>query len=97
MNGSSLPARHREMLMLRMGWLCQSEYEWAQHARIATSDAGLADQEIHRIAEGPKAAGWTDFRPTSTPFSSAEAAICRPVTRVIVASPRFRSYTGLNV
>jgi alkylhydroperoxidase family enzyme len=25
LNGSSLPARHREMLMLRMGWLCQSE------------------------------------------------------------------------
>src|SRR5262245_21770260 len=61
MNGSSLPARHREMLMLRMGWLCQSEYEWAQHARIATSGAGMTDQEIHRIAEGSKAAGWTDF------------------------------------
>ncbi|HEY9432354.1 MAG TPA: carboxymuconolactone decarboxylase family protein [Blastocatellia bacterium] len=61
MNGSSLPARHREMLMLRMGWLCQSEYEWAQHARIATSNAGMTDQEVHRIAEGPKAAGWTDF------------------------------------
>jgi 4-carboxymuconolactone decarboxylase len=61
MNGSSLPARHREMLMLRMGWLCQSEYEWAQHARIATSDAGMTDQEVRRIAEGPKAAGWTDF------------------------------------
>ncbi len=61
MIGSSLPARHREILMLRMGWLCQSEYEWAQHARIATSSAGMTDQEIHRIAEGPKAAGWTDF------------------------------------
>jgi glucose dehydrogenase/alkylhydroperoxidase family enzyme len=61
LNGSSLPARHREMLMLRMGWLCQSEYEWAQHARIATSSAGMTDQEIHRIAEGQKAAGWTDF------------------------------------
>ncbi|HEV2666481.1 MAG TPA: carboxymuconolactone decarboxylase family protein, partial [Blastocatellia bacterium] len=61
LNGSSLPARHREMLMLRMGWLCQSEYEWAQHARIATSDAGMTDQEIHRIAEGPTAAVWTDF------------------------------------
>jgi 4-carboxymuconolactone decarboxylase len=61
MNGSSLPARHREMLMLRMGWLCQSEYEWAQHARIATSNAGMTDQEVHRIAEGPKAVGWTDF------------------------------------
>src|SRR5262245_46506263 len=61
MNGSSLPARHREMLMLRMGWLCQSEYEWSQHARIATSSAGMTDQEVRRIAEGPKAAGWTDF------------------------------------
>ncbi len=61
LNGSSLPARQREMLMLRMGWLCQSEYEWAQHARIATSSAGMTDQEVHRIAEGPKAAGWTDF------------------------------------
>ena len=61
LNGSSLPARQREMLMLRMGWLCQSEYEWAQHARIATSSAGMTDQEVHRIAEGPKARGWTDF------------------------------------
>jgi alkylhydroperoxidase family enzyme len=61
LNGSSLPARHREMLMLRMGWLCQSEYEWAQHARIATSGAVLTDEEIHRIAEGPQARGWTDF------------------------------------
>jgi 4-carboxymuconolactone decarboxylase len=64
LNGSSLPARHREMLMLRMGWLCQSEYEWAQHARIATSSAGMTDQEVHRIAEGPNAAGWTDFERT---------------------------------
>jgi len=64
LNGSSLPPRHREMLMLRMGWLCQSEYEWAQHARIATSNAGVSDQEIRRIAEGPNAAGWTGFERT---------------------------------
>jgi alkylhydroperoxidase family enzyme len=44
-----------------MGWLCQSEYEWAQHARIATSTAGVTEEEVHRIAEGPKASGWTDF------------------------------------
>jgi glucose dehydrogenase/alkylhydroperoxidase family enzyme len=61
LNGSSLPPRHREMLMLRMGWLCQSEYEWAQHARIATTTAGMTDQEIHRIAEGQTANGWTAF------------------------------------
>jgi len=64
LNGSSIPARHREMLMLRMGWLCQSEYEWAQHARIATTSAGMTDAEVHRIAEGPQAPGWTDFERT---------------------------------
>jgi 4-carboxymuconolactone decarboxylase len=61
LNGSSLPPREREMVMLRMGWLCQSEYEWAQHARIARADAGLGNEDIHRIAEGPEAAGWSEF------------------------------------
>ena len=46
LNGSSLPPREREIVMLRMGWLCQSEYEWAQHARIAQS-AGGPDQRRH--------------------------------------------------
>ena len=60
LNGSSLPPRERELVMLRMGWLCQSEYEWAQHARIATETAGVAVEELRRIAEGPAAAGFTD-------------------------------------
>ena len=51
--------------MLRMGWLCQSEYEFAQHARIATGDAvGMTPEEIRRIAEGPDAPGWTEFERT---------------------------------
>lgn len=64
LNGSSLPPREREIVMLRMGWLCQSEYEWSQHARIAKSSAGMTDAEVHRIAEGPNAPGWTDFERT---------------------------------
>ncbi len=64
MNGSSLPPRERELVMLRMGWLCQSEYEWAQHARIAKAQAGLTNEDIHRIAEGPAAAGWSEFERT---------------------------------
>ncbi len=64
LNGSSLPPREREIVMLRMGWLCQSEYEWAQHARIAKAQAGLSGEDIHRIAEGPAAAGWSDFERT---------------------------------
>jgi len=64
LNGSSLPPRERELVMLRMGWLCQSEYEWSQHARIARASAGMTDAEVHRIAEGPQAAGWTEFERT---------------------------------
>ncbi|HET9447176.1 MAG TPA: carboxymuconolactone decarboxylase family protein [Steroidobacteraceae bacterium] len=61
MDGSSLPPREREIVMLRMGWLCQSEYEWAQHARIGKAQAGLSNEDVHRIAEGPGAAGWSEF------------------------------------
>jgi alkylhydroperoxidase family enzyme len=61
LNGSSISPRHREMAMLRMGWLCQSPYEWSQHARIAKASAGMPEAEIHRIAEGPGAAGWSDL------------------------------------
>ncbi len=59
LNGSQLPPRHREILMLRMGWLCQSPYEWAQHVRIGMgADIGLTAADVHRIAEGPDAPGW---------------------------------------
>jgi 4-carboxymuconolactone decarboxylase len=61
LSGSSLPARDREIVMLRMGWLCQSEYEWAQHARIARAEAELINADLHRIAEGPAADGWSAF------------------------------------
>jgi AhpD family alkylhydroperoxidase len=61
MTESSLPPREREMVMLRMGWLCQSEYEWAQHARIAKAQAGMTNEDIHRIAAGATAAGWSEF------------------------------------
>jgi 4-carboxymuconolactone decarboxylase len=61
MTESSLPPREREMVMLRMGWLCQSEYEWAQHARIAKAQGGMTNEDIHRIAAGPTAAGGSEF------------------------------------
>jgi 4-carboxymuconolactone decarboxylase len=54
---STLSPRVREMLILRIGFLCQSAYEWAAHARAGRA-AGLSDDEIRRIAEGP-AAGWS--------------------------------------
>ncbi len=57
---STLPPRERELLILRIGWLCRAEYEWGQHAIIG-KQAGLTDEEIGRIKEGPDAAGWNEF------------------------------------
>jgi 4-carboxymuconolactone decarboxylase len=57
---SSLPLREKEVLILRIGWLCNSEYEWAQHSVIGKR-AGLSDEEILRIREGPDADGWEPF------------------------------------
>ncbi len=59
LNGK-IPARDRELLILRTGWNCQSEYEWAQHVLIGRA-AGLSDEEILRITNGPDAGGWSAF------------------------------------
>jgi alkylhydroperoxidase family enzyme len=60
---SSLPPRDREILILRIGWLCQAEYEWGQHVIIGKR-AGLNDEEIIQIIEGPNAEGWDAFDAT---------------------------------
>jgi alkylhydroperoxidase family enzyme len=54
---SSLPPRDRELLILRTGWLCRSEYEWGQHVIIGRG-VGLTEEEIHRVTLGPDASGW---------------------------------------
>ena len=55
-----LPARLRELLILRTGWWCRSEYEWGQHVLIARLE-GLGDDEIARVPEGPDAPGWNEL------------------------------------
>lgn len=56
---NTLPPREREILILRIGWLCQAEYEWAQHV-VMGRRAGLTDEEICRIQLGPEADGWSE-------------------------------------
>ncbi len=56
--GGALPARERELLILRAGYLCRSPYEWGQHVTIGLA-AGLTDEEVARVADGPDAAGWS--------------------------------------
>ena len=57
---STLPPRDRELVILRIGWLCQAEYEWGQHVIIG-KQAGLTDDEIARIKLEPQDAGWSEF------------------------------------
>lgn len=57
---STLDPRERELVILRIGWLCQAEYEWGQHVVIGKS-CGLSDEEIRRIQDGPTVPGWDPF------------------------------------
>ena len=54
---SKLMPRYREMLILRMGWNCRAEYEWAQHVGSVgrARDHGLDPVRIAQGADGP---GW---------------------------------------
>ncbi|MDO8412046.1 MAG: carboxymuconolactone decarboxylase family protein [Phenylobacterium sp.] len=63
---NGLSARDREIVILRIGFLCRSGYEWTQHVPIG-KQAGLSDEEVARIKQGPDAAGW----------SPADAALVR--------------------
>jgi 4-carboxymuconolactone decarboxylase len=56
---STLPAREREMVILRTATLAGSRYEWAHHVIIGRS-TGLSDDEISRIAIGPDDLVWSD-------------------------------------
>lgn len=51
---STLSERDREILILRIGYLCRAGYEWGQHVLIGKR-AGLTDAEIAGIAAGPEA------------------------------------------
>jgi alkylhydroperoxidase family enzyme len=66
LRGGVISGRHREIVILRTGCNCGSEYELAQHLRIGRS-VGLTDEDVRRIRVGPDAPAWDPF----------EAALCR--------------------
>ncbi|MEO7248433.1 MAG: carboxymuconolactone decarboxylase family protein [Novosphingobium sp.] len=67
-----LPARERELAVLRVGWLMRAPYEWGQHVVIAKR-YGLSDEEVERVTQGSAAEGW----------SAHYAAILRGVEELI--------------
>lgn len=53
---NSLTPRQREIVILRVGYLCKSGYEFAQHVLIGLQ-SGLTEAEIGKIKQGAEA-GW---------------------------------------
>jgi 4-carboxymuconolactone decarboxylase len=62
-NGTRTPRALRELLILRGAQLCRSEYEWAQHLKMARN-AGVREAQIAALA------GWRD----SSEFDAREKA-----------------------
>ena len=60
---TTLPARDREILILRVGWLRGAEFMLGWHTLYARK-AGLTEEEIARVAKGPRAPGWDPFDAT---------------------------------
>jgi alkylhydroperoxidase family enzyme len=55
---NDLPAREREIVILRTGYLCRSGYEWTQHVPIGIR-AGLTAPEVEAIKAGPTEPSWS--------------------------------------
>jgi alkylhydroperoxidase family enzyme len=60
LNRGVLLVRDRELVCLRVGWLCQGAYEFGEHVPIAHT-AGLSSDEVESVVvSGLSAAGWSE-------------------------------------
>ncbi len=64
LRNNKIPARDRELLILRTAWLSRGEYIWAAHHADYATQAGLTREEVARITKGPDASGWSRFDAT---------------------------------
>ena len=59
LNKGLLPAREREIVILRVGWNCQSVYEFGQHTIIGER-VGLTIEEITAVTRDISEHNWND-------------------------------------
>lgn len=59
LNKGLLPAREREIVILRVGWNCQSVYEFGQHTIIGER-VGLSLEEVTALTREVEAGQWSD-------------------------------------
>jgi alkylhydroperoxidase family enzyme len=84
---TTLSARQRELLVLRVASRRRCAYERAQHVVLA-GDAGLVRDEIARIGEGPDAPGWSPLERAMLQAVDElldDAMVADPTWRVLAA------------
>ncbi|MEL0081783.1 MAG: carboxymuconolactone decarboxylase family protein [Gammaproteobacteria bacterium] len=62
-DSNTLPPPEREMVILRIGWLCDSGYEFGQHILLAQK-AGVTKEQIIAVSNGPDDPSWSDHQRT---------------------------------
>ena len=60
LNKGLLPAREREIVILRVGWNCQSVYEFGQHTIIGER-VGLSLEEVAALTRDTNRGQWSDI------------------------------------
>jgi len=55
----TLAMRDLELVILRTGWLCRSDYTWGEHV-VFGKKAGLSSEEIEWLTQGSAAPGWSE-------------------------------------
>lgn len=68
----TIPARERELAILRLALLARAPFEWCEHVDIGKA-FGVTAEEIERVIEGSDAAGWSEH----------EAALLRAVEELL--------------
>ena len=59
LNEASTPRRQRELVILRMGWNCQAEYEFGQHTLYGLAN-GVTDDEIGAVTRPLSQHSWSN-------------------------------------
>jgi len=68
----TIPARERELAILRLALLARAPFEWCEHVDIGKA-FGVTPEEIERVIEGSDAPGWSEH----------EAALLRAVEELV--------------
>lgn len=55
----TIPARERELAILRLALLARAPFEWCEHVDIGKA-FGVTPDEIERVIEGSAAPGWSE-------------------------------------